>query len=106
MAVIQLQESEKHAEHPVTEEPQGERLRDSVRNALKNYFSQLKGEEPKEIYPMVLAEIELPLLEVLMKKTKNKQSLTTRILGLSRITVRQKLKKYGLLERSPKKISK
>jgi Fis family transcriptional regulator len=106
MAVIQLKEEEKHSERPATVDQKNERLMDSVRHALKNYFRQLKGEEPSEVYPMVLTEIEVPLLEVVMKQTKNNQSLTARMLGLSRGTTRQKLKKYGLLERSPQKMSK
>lgn len=74
-------------------EQQGERLSDSVRRALKNYFNQLKGEVPKEVYQMVLAEIEVPLLEAVMEQTGNNQFQTAVMLGLSRVTLRAKLKK-------------
>jgi Fis family transcriptional regulator len=75
-----------------------ERLSDSVRELLKNYFSQLDGEEPKNVYDMVLSEIEMPLLECLINHTKNNHVKISKWLGLSRGTVRQKLKKSGLLE--------
>ncbi len=74
-----------------------ERLRESVKQSLKNYFSHLNSEEPKDVYDMVLAEVEMPLLECLIHHTKNNQSKMARWLGLSRGTFRQKLKKYGLL---------
>jgi Fis family transcriptional regulator len=76
---------------------QGERLHESVKNSLKNYFSRLKGEEPKDVYHMVLSEVEMPLLECLIHHTKNNQVKMAKWLGLSRGTLRQKLKKYGLL---------
>ncbi|MCE3238145.1 MAG: factor for inversion stimulation Fis, transcriptional activator [Gammaproteobacteria bacterium] len=76
---------------------QTERLSDSVKRLLKNYFRQLGGEDPKDVYEMVLSEVEMPLLEFLLGHTKNNQVKTTRLLGLSRGTVRQKLKKYGML---------
>ena len=72
-------------------------LRDTVKHSLKNYFSRLGGEEPKDIYEMVLSEVEQPLLECLIKYTKNNQVKLSKWLGLSRGTARKKLKKYELL---------
>ncbi|MCC2666528.1 MAG: fis 1 [Gammaproteobacteria bacterium] len=77
---------------------ESERLGDNMKRLLENYFSQLGGEAPKDVYDMVLSEVEMPLLEFLMNHTKNNQVKTTQLLGLSRGTVRQKLKRYGLLE--------
>jgi Fis family transcriptional regulator len=84
------------ANKPLIEQP-SEPLNESVRQALRNYFSQLQGEEPKGIYQMILAEVEVPLLEAVMKHTKNNQVRTATFLGLSRGTVRAKLKAYGML---------
>jgi Fis family transcriptional regulator len=96
MTVIQLKEKTSIVAH-VAIEQENESLSESVRQALRNYFDQLKGEEPKEVYKMVLSEVEVPLLDMVMKYTKNNQSHTTRILGLSRGTVLKKLKAYGML---------
>ncbi len=60
-------------------------------------FASLKGEEPRHVYDFFLDEIEEPLLAAVMKFTRSNQSETARILGLSRGTLRTKLKKYGML---------
>ncbi len=78
---------------PVTEQPT---LRESVNTAIKNYFDSLDGQTPSELYDMVLAEIEAPLLERVMEYTRGNQTKAAIILGLNRGTLRKKLKIYGL----------
>ncbi|OGT47742.1 MAG: Fis family transcriptional regulator [Gammaproteobacteria bacterium RIFCSPHIGHO2_12_FULL_41_20] len=73
-------------------------LHDSVRQALENHISQLQGQIPANLYEKVLAEVEAPLMEAIMEYTKNNQSRAAIILGLSRGTLRKKLKAYGLLD--------
>ncbi len=73
-------------------------LHDSVRQALESYFMQLKGQVPNNLYEMVLAEVEVPLLEAVMEYTKENQSRAAILLGLSRGTLRKKLKIYGMLD--------
>jgi Fis family transcriptional regulator, factor for inversion stimulation protein len=77
---------------------QNQPLHDSVRQALENYFSQLKGQAPNDLYERVLAQIEEPLLQCVMDYTKNNQSKAAIVLGLSRGTLRKKLKQYGMLD--------
>ena len=86
-------------ETQLTEEiaQKSEFLSNSIKRSLKNYFSKLGSEEPKDLYDMVLSEIERPLLECLIHHTKNNHVKIAKWLGLSRGTTRQKLKKYGLL---------
>ena len=38
-------------------------LRDSVEEALHNYFQHLEGQDVTDVYNMVLSEVEAPLLE-------------------------------------------
>lgn len=66
----------------------------SVQQSLQNYFAQLDGEEPANLYSMVLAEMEIPLLKMVMRYTKSNQSRAAKILGLSRGTLRKKLAIY------------
>jgi len=73
-------------------------LHDSVRQALESYFNQLTGQIPKNLYELVLAEVEVPLLEAVMEYTKGNQSRAAILLGLSRGTLRKKLKIYGMLD--------
>lgn len=72
-------------------------LRDSVEVALKNYFAQLDGAPVSDVYQLVLSEVEAPLLEQVMKYTRNNQTKASTLLGLNRGTLRKKLKQYGLL---------
>ncbi len=72
-------------------------LRDSVEKALQNYFDQLDGQSVVDIYDMVLSEVEAPLLETVMKYTRDNQTKASLVLGLNRGTLRKKLKQYGML---------
>jgi Fis family transcriptional regulator len=72
-------------------------LRENVTEVMRHYFANLKGEEPRHVHDFFLDEIEEPLIAAVMKYTNNNQSETARILGLSRGTLRAKLKKFGML---------
>ena len=72
-------------------------IRDSVAIALENYFAHLDGQEVFDVYEMVLAEVEAPLLEAVMKYTRKNQTKAATLLGLNRGTLRKKLKQYGML---------
>jgi Fis family transcriptional regulator len=50
------------------------------------------------LYELILAEVEAPLMEAVMEYTKGNQSRAAIVLGLSRGTLRKKLKLYGLLD--------
>jgi Fis family transcriptional regulator len=82
------------AESPIS---QAQTLRDSVSIALKNYFAHLDGQNVTDVYNMVLSEVEAPLLEEIMKYTRNNQTKASTMLGLNRGTLRKKLKQYDLL---------
>ncbi|TVZ40037.1 Fis family transcriptional regulator [Alteromonadaceae bacterium 2753L.S.0a.02] len=77
-----------------TQEPS---LRDCVEKAVSNYFQHLEGQDVTDVYDMVLAEVEAPMLEVVMKYTRHNQTRAAHVLGLNRGTLRKKLKQYGLL---------
>jgi|TARA_B100001094_G_scaffold73940_1_gene70318 Fis family transcriptional regulator len=72
-------------------------LKDEVRKAMKRYFSQLDQKNvPIDVYQLVLNEVEPPLLDSVMKFSKDNQSKASRILGINRTTLRTKLKKYNI----------
>ena len=72
-------------------------LSESVRHSLRQYFSQLDGQTPANLYDLVLAEIERPLLDMVLQLTNNNQSKAAVVLGISRGTLRKKMAAYGLL---------
>ena len=82
--------------------PRGEppALRESVTLAVRKYLEQLDGQTSTDVYQMVLAEVEAPLLEEIMAYTRSNQTRACRMLGLNRGTLRKKLKTYGLLQES------
>ena len=77
--------------------PQEQSLRECVERAVSNYFQHLDGQEVTDVYDMVLAEVETPMLEVVMKYTRHNQTKAANLLGLNRGTLRKKLKQNGLL---------
>lgn len=73
-------------------------LKQVVKDTLKNYFTNIGTEEPIDFYSILLEEIERPLLEVLINHTHYNQVKMAQILGISRGTLRKKLKQYGMLD--------
>lgn len=71
-------------------------LKESVNNTLQQYIAKLDGQPPADLYSLVLAEVEKPLLEMVLKLTNNNQSKAAIILGLSRGTLRKKMALYDL----------
>ena len=72
-------------------------LRDSVTAAVRDYLKDLDGQLSTDVYHMVLAEMEAPLLEEIMAYTRNNQTKASIMLGLNRGTLRKKLKQYNLI---------
>ncbi|BFM05395.1 DNA-binding transcriptional regulator Fis [Halioxenophilus aromaticivorans] len=80
-----------------TSEVQNTALRDCVKESIDNYFKHLDGQDVANVYELVMAEVEAPLLEVVMSYTRHNQTKAAEILGLNRGTLRKKLKQYGQL---------
>lgn len=76
---------------------QGQSLRGCVEQAMENYFKHLDGQDVSDVYDMVMAEVEAPMLEIVLKYTRHNQTRAAQVLGLNRGTLRKKLKQYGLL---------
>lgn len=71
-------------------------LQESVNHTLQQYIAKLDGQTPANLYDLVLAEVEKPLLEMVLKLTNNNQSKAAIALGLSRGTLRKKMAIYNL----------
>jgi Fis family transcriptional regulator len=68
-----------------------------VRESLQQYFKDLRGAEPADIYPMMLAVVEKPLLDVVMARADGNQSKAADWLGINRNTLRRKLVEHKLI---------
>ena len=69
-----------------------------VRDSLEQYFKDLRGAEPHSMHAMVIAAVEKPLLDVVMKQAEGNQSKAAEWLGLNRNTLRRKLLDHKLLK--------
>jgi Fis family transcriptional regulator len=75
--------------HPITE---------CVENHLQHYLDDLKDTPPSDIYQMVLAVVEKPMLEIVMRHAKDNQSLAAQYLGINRNTLHKKLIEHKLIK--------
>ncbi|WP_447530513.1 DNA-binding transcriptional regulator Fis [Vreelandella sp. TE19] len=73
-------------------------LREAVESAMRRYFEHLDGSQATDLYAMVMAEVEAPLLACVMDHTDGNQTRAADVLGLNRGTLRKKLKQYSLIE--------
>ena len=71
-------------------------LADNVQRAMEAYFDDLDGHEASNLHGLFLEEVEKPFFEVVMKYTQGNITHAAKILGLNRVTLRNRLKKYGL----------
>jgi Fis family transcriptional regulator, factor for inversion stimulation protein len=71
-------------------------LRRHTERALHDYFSNLNGHRPARLYDMVLREVEEPLLRAVLAYAEGNQSRAATILGITRTTLRKKLRTLGL----------
>lgn len=67
-----------------------------VRNTVQCYLEHLHGHDAVDLYEIVMAEVEKPLLQVVLEHSGHNQSKTAKVLGLSRSTLRKKMEHYGL----------
>ncbi|HSX20374.1 MAG TPA: helix-turn-helix domain-containing protein [Gammaproteobacteria bacterium] len=71
-------------------------LQASIKQTLNQYFINLDGAEAHNIYELFIAQVEKPLLSIVMQHANNNQSKAAQWLGISRNTLRKLLEKYGL----------
>ncbi len=74
---------------------QNEALSLQVVSAVKNYLTTVSSKDANlNLYQLIVEEIEAPLFRTVMEMTRYNQSKAARVLGVSRGTLRTKLKRY------------
>ena len=71
-------------------------LRQNVQQAIRRYLEDMGQSQPECLYQTLLAEVEPPLIEEVLRYTRGNQSKTARILGITRNTLRTKLHRYDI----------
>ena len=72
-------------------------LNECLCNELEEYFKRLEGHSVVGLYDMVIEEVEKSLFKSVMKYANNNQTIASTVLGISRGTLRKKLRQYGLV---------
>jgi Fis family transcriptional regulator len=71
-------------------------LRQNVQQAIRRYLEDMGESQPESLYRVLMAEVEPPLIEEVLRYTNGNQSQTARILGMTRNTLRAKLNRYDI----------
>ena len=71
-------------------------LRDHVQETIRRYLEDMGNTEPEHVHRKLLSEIEPPLIEEVLRYAGGNQSRTARILGMTRNTLRSKLRRYSI----------
>ena len=89
MTTRNKRDSAAEAGHPIP-------LRENVKEAIRRYLEDMGTSQPDSLYRTLLAEVEPPLLEEVLRYTHGNQSRTAKILGMTRNTLRTKLNRYRI----------
>jgi DNA-binding protein Fis len=79
---------------PVT--PGSRSLEEAVLARLREYASSLQGHEAKDMYELIMPQLERPLVRVAMELANGRQRHAAEMLGIHRNTLRTRLKELGL----------
>ena len=79
-----------------TEKNHTKPLRQNVQQAIRRYLEDMGNCQTESLYQTLLAQVEPPLIEEVMRFTHGNQSQTARILGITRNTLRAKLNRYDI----------
>ncbi len=77
-------------------------LRKNVQEAIRRYLEDMGHSQPESLYRTLMAQVEPPLIEEVLRYTQGNQSKTAKILGMTRNTLRTKLHRYDIPIRNGK----
>jgi Fis family transcriptional regulator len=71
-------------------------LRQNVQAAIRRYLEDMGQSQTESLYRTLMAEVEPPLIEEVLRYTQGNQTQTARILGMTRNTLKAKLDRYEI----------
>ncbi len=72
-------------------------LTSSIEQSIDQYLRILDNPETANLYALLLEQLEEPLFKRVLKYARNNQVRAAKLLGISRGTLRKKMKCYGML---------
>lgn len=89
MSTTKVEKSAPEADHPIP-------IRQNVQEAIRRYLEDMGQSQPNGLYRTLMAEVEPPLIEEVLRYTQGNQSRCAKILGMTRNTLRTKLHRYQI----------
>jgi len=71
-------------------------LEEFMEYRLKDFVKQMKASGGRNLHPMLLREIERPLITITLKETNGNQIQAAHLLGMNRNTLRKKIKELKI----------
>ncbi len=71
-------------------------LQEYTRHTVKEYLQNMKGHQAKNLYNFVIDEIEKGIILEVLSYTNGNRTKTSEILGVTRTTLRNKIRKHKL----------
>jgi Fis family transcriptional regulator len=75
------------------------RVDKTIQESLELYFNRLGEQKPHAVLEMVINAAEKPTIEFVLKKTKYNLSASSKVLGVTRATLRKKISKHKIFVR-------
>ena len=66
-------------------------LEEIIRGKLEDYFRRTRGVQVENLYSVVMARVERPLIELTLQATRGNQIRAAQLLGINRNTLRKKI---------------
>lgn len=85
-----------NAKKSAPEADDGIPLRENVQAAIRRYLEDMGQAQTTSLYRTLMAEVEPPLIEEVLRYTRGNQSKTAKILGMTRNTLRARLNRYNI----------
>ncbi|CAI2717861.1 helix-turn-helix domain-containing protein [Nitrospina watsonii] len=67
-----------------------------LHKSVKQYVSEMDGNEKGDLYGLLVCGLEKPLLEIVLEETQGNQTKAANILGINRNTLRKKVQEYRI----------
>ena len=83
-----------HESQPAS--PRTEALHECVRSAVRQYLQDMGDHQPEDLYGLVLSQVEKPLIEEVLRWAHGNQCRSALALGISRGTLRKKIKDQSI----------
>ncbi|NEZ04853.1 Fis family transcriptional regulator [Wenzhouxiangella sp. XN201] len=82
----------------MSDKPADENLRlyEFVCCVVRKYLADMGETPPDNLHELIMAEAERPLIETVLKHTGGNQSRAADMLGITRTTLRNRIRRYGL----------